>query len=325
MSLPSGKVLPLETAFRSTFHDKYDFDDFLSATAEKESTPVVLKKRSPHETTVFVGTEKLKRFHRFLNSYLFEFADINTRIADAYIKGKNTLTSVRKHATNSHFFRTDIVDFFGQLSRIDANRVLERQLGAAPISDFSDYREVILGIVLMNDSLPMGFSTSPSISNACLFEFDNAIEQHCNERNIIYSRYSDDLIFSSSSQEKLSHIDSMLKEQLQRHFDGRLRLNSAKTTRTHAGNKVNLLGLVILPNGHVTVDNKIKKNLEVLLHFYRSEQEKYRDFLIREYSGHVSKVSGQLRYVNTIDPNYVRKLRSRYGNLLIDYFLGNPE
>jgi RNA-directed DNA polymerase len=87
------------------------------------------------------------------------------------------------------------------------------------------------------------------------------------------------------------------------------------------------LGLCITPNGHITVDKKMKKNLETLFHFYLTDKFKYQDFLNKNYkprnnkSTEYDKVSGVLTYIKPIDKEFISKLKRKYGNYLINSFM----
>jgi len=56
-------------------------------------------------------------------------------------------------------------------------------------------------------------------------------------------------------------------------------LNEDKTKIQTRGEQRVVLGLSITPNGHITVEKKMKKNIETLFHFYLTDKSKYKDFL----------------------------------------------
>jgi len=320
----SSPSLTLKQAFESTFHSKYNFGDFLVTTASNEVAPVIIHKGTVHQTTVYSASEKLRRFHKFLNKFVFDYLQINTQVADAYLPGKNTRLSINKHATNKYFFQTDFSQFFTSLSIPDIQLAIKK-VNNAPIIDLPDHDDLILNLVTLHNSLPIGFATSPSLSNACMTSFDNSMQEYCIANQIIYSRYSDDLIFSSMSQKPLQTIQSKIEELLHNLFDDRLKLNPKKTKFLHPGNKVKLLGVVILPNGTLSIDSKMKSEIEVLFHFYLTDQEKYDDYLLKTFENKISQVTGRLRYISTVDQAYLLKLRKRYGNLVVDLFMNGSE
>jgi hypothetical protein len=50
--------------------------------------------------------------------------------------------------------------------------------------------------------IPMGFSTSPIISNISFRKIDILIQKLCVKLNITYTRYADDMLFSSPRNKK---------------------------------------------------------------------------------------------------------------------------
>ena len=55
------------------------------------------------------------------------------------------------------------------------------------------------------------------------------------------------------------------QELLVRHGSVKLKLKESKTHITKLGNKVKILGLVVLPNGHITIDGKYKEKINALV------------------------------------------------------------
>ena len=307
--------LPFEKAFDSTFHHNFDFNDFLFLDTTKEYKSFYINKR-----LILNPSSKLKKYLRFLNNFVFEFADINTDVVFSYRKGKNAFFAVEKHAQNQYFFQTDIKNLFNHITSLDVKKILENNLNNTPISDIIDYQSQLLKLITVNNNLPVGFSTSPAISNTCLYNFDLALEEYCLKNEIIYTRYSDDLILSSNNKAALNDVHNIISEQLQLLFSDKIQINPKKTKYTHKGNKIKLLGMVILPSGKITIDKQRKQQLEVLLHFYINDKDKFSDYLNTNYNGNPYSISGQLNYINTIDKLYLNKLRKKYGNFVIDTF-----
>jgi len=316
--LPQARVISnksLEEVFVSTFHNKYQFSDFLSFSIFTEVKTFTIGNK-----TIYGLSKKLKAFQRFLNAFIFEYSLINEDVVYSYRKGKNTLDAIKPHASNKFFFQTDILNFYSNISQTDIEKVISFNLGNIPINDIDIYRNRIFEIVTIDGKLPIGFATSPLISNSCLLSFDNALQAYCLKHEITYTRYSDDLIFSTSNDAALFDFEITVTKFLNKYFDSSLVLNPTKTKHTHKGKKVKLLGLVILPTGRITIDIKVKRKVEALLHFYINDKKKFTELAGDGYEAGLEKISGQLNYINMIDPKYLDKLRKKYGNTLVDMF-----
>ncbi|PKG38452.1 reverse transcriptase domain-containing protein [Psychromonas sp. Urea-02u-13] len=310
----------LQTIFESNFHDKFSFHDFLHFNQEKEYTKVNIGREKIGSKEILKASDKLQSYLRFLNNYIFQYADINKNVVYSYRKGANTYQAVKKHSDNNFFFQTDIKGFFKNVKSADIKFILENNLHNTPISDLKKYEERILSIVTVNDTLPVGFASSPILTNSLLKDFDNELENYCTQNDIVYTRYSDDLILSSKVKDSLIDIEKMISNILNKFFNDSFQLNKEKTKLTHKGNKIKILGMVILPTGKVTVDIKIKKQIESLLHFYINDKDIFIDLVGGNYDDGLAMVSGKINYINTIDPEYLIKLRKKYGNYVVDLF-----
>lgn len=305
----------LDHVFTSNFHNKYTFSNFLTFDVRNETECFTVNGKTIHKMS-----NKLKAIQRFLNTCIYEYALVNNDVVFSYRKGKSTLDAVKQHASNKYFFQTDISDFFNSIEKDHIKKVLNENLNNVPICNVDIYKDRLFELSTINGKLPIGFATSPLISNSCLFLFDNALHDYCKVNEITYTRYSDDIILSTSSNLSLLNIENVINDLLNQTFQTSFLLNLAKTKRTHKGNKLKLLGVVILPTGRLTVDIKVKHKLEALLHFYINDKDKFISLSGGDYDVGLSKVSGQLNYINMIDKEYLNKLRKKYGNSLVDMF-----
>jgi len=304
--------ISLQEAFDSTFHHKLNFDDFLSLNLAQEYERLSNAKVNP--------SLKLKKYLRFLNSFVFDYAKINTNVVHSYRHEKSTYTAVVPHCHSKFFFQTDIKDFFHKITKQDVEKILDTALDNVPIYDIHRYKSELLNITTIDGILPVGFPTSPNISNSFLSSFDDALEGYCIKNEIIYTRYSDDIFLSSKAKDSLMSIQDIISDYLNELYEGRVKINAYKTKHTHKGSKIKILGMVILPSGKISVDIKFKQHLEILFHFYINDKDKFADYLKNNYQGDFSKISGQLNHINTIDKSYLDKLRKKYGNFIVDSF-----
>lgn len=60
--------------------------------------------------------------------------------------------------------------------------------------------------------IPMGFRTSPAISNIVFRKMDLLIQDFCAKKGVIYSRYADDMLFSNPRESKLLMSDYFIDE-----------------------------------------------------------------------------------------------------------------
>ena len=306
----------LQFLFDAMHHGKYDFEDFLFGSIDTCYTTTQIKHRN-----VYRPNKKLKAYHTFLNTFLFEYLDLNEQVVYSYRKGVNPHEVALAHASGRAFFQADIENFFGSIDRALVKATILSQRNRVPISDLGSHVERILDLTTICGVLPVGFPTSPSISNVCLTPFDNDLENYCRAANLVYTRYADDIVISGESREALRGVESKLDALLTSHFAGNLRLNSSKRKLTSIGRKVSILGMVVLPNGRVTIDMEVKRRVEVLLHFFIRNRKRFLAIVDGDMDSGIRELCGYITYINSADRAYLEKLRHKFGATVVDSFL----
>ena len=307
---------PLRHLFDAMHHGKYEFDDFLHADVTSSYTPINIKQRA-----VYRPDKKLKAYQIFLNIFLFEHLDVNERVVYSYRKGINPHEMAFPHASSRAFFQTDIANFFGSIDRHLVKATILCQKDKVPISDLDLHIDRILELTIIDGVLPIGFPTSPPISNVCLTPFDNEFEEYCLISDLVYTRYADDIVISAKNRDNLLGVEAKLNELLIHHFADKLRQNRTKRKLTSIGRKTRILGMVILPNGQVTIDMELKKKIEVLLHFYIRNRPKFLNMSDGDIDAGIQKLSGYINYINSADRSYLEKLKRKFGATIVDSFL----
>ena len=312
--------LSLEQAFNSYFHDKYSFTNFCSLDIKSNYIERFYSKKT------YSPSPELKKYQQFLNVFMFDFMEVNTEVVFSYRKGVSIYDAVFPHKNSKYILSTDVKSFFLHIHSADIKRLILKNKDNFLISktEIEKNIDLLVGLVSYNDILPIGAPTSPKISNAYLLDLDNQLEKYCIKENIIYTRYSDDFIFSASSEKILSDLPQTINELF---ISLNLELNQKKTKLQKKGSKINILGLIITPSGHITVDKAIKKNIEVLLHYYLTDKDKYRDFLLKTYpkksdkSTELDRVSGTLSQIKSVDNSFITKLKKKYGSYIVNSFI----
>jgi RNA-directed DNA polymerase len=253
--------------------------------------------------------------------FVVDYLPINEDVVYSYRKGVSAFDAVARHRDSKHFFVCDISHFFPSLKRERVRLTLAQGQDRTPISDFDLWLDRFVNLVCPEFGLPVGFSTSPGISNSALKLFDDALKSTCDDRELTITRYSDDIIVSGGSKDALKGVEKLVEETLQDIFPGEFVLNQAKSKHMHRGTKVKLLGMVLLPDGSVSVDAAVKAEIEVLLHFHASNRSRFLELVKNDLQKGERRLSGMINYVNTVDKAYLDKLRRKFGAAAVDYFL----
>lgn len=311
------KIQSLKEIFNLYFHKKYAFEAFINIDVEKH-----IVRHKINDKSILSVDKKLTEFHKFINIFIVSQLDFDRSICFSYAKNITVYDCLNPHKENKCFLSMDIANFFSSIQSVDIDNTIQLNIDEKniPISDISEHKDSIVKLLTFEGTLPIGFSTSGRLSNSILSEFDKKILKHCKSKNIIYSRYADDLIFSNNSQD-IEEIKTVVENTLFTLFNKRLIVNHNKTKTYSKKNQVKMLGLVITPNGNITIDKKIKSDIETMMHFYAVNTDKFNAVLQSKFGGSIQRVFGIVGYINSVDKEFLNKLRKKYGNYTVESFL----
>lgn len=316
---------PLQTLFDAMYHNKQNFEDFANGDIARHFSRTPITDDSGKTRVVSIPDKVLRKYHSFLNLFVFNQLPANEEVVYSYRKGTNVAAAVKKHAASRHFYQADFSNFFESITSDIVRRSILNGEEKIPVADIQNYLDRIVDLVTFEGRLPQGFSTSPVISNAALLPFDKDLAAYCQGKGLIYTRYSDDITISSNDKESLFELDHVISEILSSHGYSEMRLNENKTKISSIGRKVKILGMVILPNGQVSLDAKIKNRIETLLHLYVNNQPGLSNVTESDLDESFAKLSGLLNYANTVDQGYLDKLRRKYGVTVVDILIHQPK
>lgn len=311
---------PLKTLFEAMFHGKRSYADFMREVSEDDLGRSHIRQGAKRRELVS-PSERLRAYHSFLRLFLVDFLPVHEESVFSYRKGVSARAAVEQHAPSRHFFVTDIESFFPSLTRDIVRGTITNAMAEIPIADLSDHLEHVLDLLCVDFAVPIGFSTSPGLSNAALYPFDVAFHARCQQLGVTYTRYADDMVLSSGERAAVEMGESALNDLLDRMFRGELRLHRGKSKYLHVGGKIKLLGMVLLPNGTISVDTSVKDEIETMLHLYLRDRERFNTLLKAGAAKTEARLAGLLNYVNTVDQSYLEKLRRKYGAAVVDMFL----
>ncbi|MET3115838.1 RNA-directed DNA polymerase [Undibacterium sp. GrIS 1.8] len=309
---------PLHQLFDAMYRDKYRFEEFLTLKPEEHYSPVRWKNR-----TIYKPSPTLKEFHNFLNGFLLESLPVDNSVSFAYRKGATLLQAVLPHAQSRAFYQTDFEQFFESITSNLIRSILSR--ANTPVSNLAEHIDHILGLLTINGKLPIGYSTSPILSNACLLGFDKRLAALSNARKWVYTRYADDIILSAEDRLAIEGASHIVEDCLKTELGDGFTLNQSKTKLTTVGRKVKLLGFVILPTGSIVIDRVVRNRIESWLHFYVTDRSRLAKIFVEERGERMEdglqRLSGLISYVYSADLAYLEKLRMKFGSTVIDSFL----
>lgn len=263
-------------------------------------------------------------FHPAKETKLLQYAAIDLLIskmpvheaAVGFIPGLRSplRSNASRHAKNAFLLRVDFEDFFPSIRPTDFFSALD----AAPLAlDFEisaqdrDFLEKILFVRYpdTNMGLPVGAPTSPVVSNVIMLSLDREIQSLAERLEATYTRYADDLIFSTAVKDTSATILAELVKILDAVTEPRVSLNRSKTCFMSRNCRRAVTGLIITPSGEISIGRKNKRMLKALLC-----QSKYKKL---DDAGS-AYLQGYLAFLLDVEPSYFNCLAMKYGADVVD-------
>jgi hypothetical protein len=300
--------------------------------SQKRYTSFPVKKKNGGFRTINAPVNGLKHILRPLNLILNCVAEPHFK-ATGFVPGKSIVDNAKQHIGNHYVYNIDLKDFFHSFDR---NRV---KIGFmyAPFNLLEDLEPIAFMLASLcthpfevngeiKTVLPQGAPTSPTITNILCVKLDRRLNGLAKRFNITYSRYADDITFSSPTnifikEEFLNELNRII-------LDQKLEINPSKTRLQQTGYRQQVTGLVV--NKKVNVNSRYIKQLRNWLYLWerygyvQAEQKFKLDY--KADKGHVKKgepnlenvLSGKLEYLKMVKgggDNTYKKLKTRFETL----------
>ena len=221
--------------------------------------------------------------------------------AMGFVEGRCVVDNALRHIGQNYVFNTDLENFFPS---IEQPRVWKR-FQLKPFNFKQPIANILAGLCCIKEKnedgtvkyvVPQGAPTSPLITNAICDTLDCRLSGLARRFNLHYSRYADDITFSSMH--NVYKEDGEFRTELKRIIEGQnFKMNEAKTRLQKIGERQEVTGL--------TVSNKINTStayvaeIRNLLHIWEKYgyNEAYKRFYpkYKESKGHVKKGEPLLR------------------------------
>lgn len=151
-----------------------------------------VKKRNGSDRQISAPQKELKAIQRKLANVLSCVYEPKI-CAYGFVDGKNIVGNASQHTKKALIFNIDLKDFFTQ---IHFGRV-RGMLMKPPYAIGEEAATTIAQIACLNGKLPQGAPSSPVIANMICVPLDNALMRLAKSTGCVYTRYADDITFST--------------------------------------------------------------------------------------------------------------------------------
>ena len=246
----------------------------------------------------------------------------------AYKKGVSILDCVVKHNQSKYFLKLDIQEFFNSISKQIFIKVLKCNLShnideaynnnivqpigkrkyiydSSSINSWDDIN-LIVSSLFYKSKLPLGYTSSPLISNIYLNLFDKRLNETLSNYNeLVFTRYADDILISSKYEFNYEIVMKIIEKELS-YLN--LKINSKKTKYLvikEIGDHVKYLGLNIVKrslNNEITIGKKYINDLVKQISNISTEN----------YYTQIEEIKGKINYIKNISPKEFELFKDIY-------------
>ena len=268
---------------------------------------------------------------------LFRSMYIPSEYAMGFTNGRSVVTNARVHVGMEYVLNIDLKDFFPSIHQA---RVWKR-LQVPPFKFPQSIANLLAGLCCMKETresekgikidvfvLPQGAPTSPIITNMICDKLDFYLSRLAKRFNMNYTRYADDITFSSmhyvyrKDGKFMLELERIIKEQ-------GFKINETKTRLQKRGSRQEVTGIIVSDKLNVT--QKYVRDIRNILYIWDRYEYTvaYNKFFpkYKEEKGHIKKgnpdlinvIDGKLMYLKMVkgdsDSVYVR-LYNKFQELL---------
>lgn len=248
--------------------------------------------------------------------------------AYGFIENRGILANASKHLRKKYVLNFDIEDFFGSINFGRVRGVLKAFFG---MSD--NAATVIANICCYNNVLPQGAPTSPILSNMVCFKLDKEMRNLAKQYRCDYSRYADDLTFSTTRSDfpnAIAHLESGVVQLgpqiINALISNGFTINSNKTRLHSSMQNLSVTGITV--NKKPNVERNYVKKIRAILRCLETNplstaQQIFESNLPEEKRGKTKEILQVVRgmithvgYVRGKHDSIYEKLARRYNNLV---------
>ena len=223
-----------------------EFRNFQSVIKNASYREFSIPKANGGKRSIEAPNEYLLYIQKKLNSYLQDvYYKIKPDSAYGFVQSsqgeahpRTIITNAQNHLGKSHVLNIDLRDFFHSISAIKVRELFIE----APFNFNEDLATCLALICCWKKRLPMGAPTSPVVSNLICLGLDKQLIALAKGHKLVYTRYADDLTFSSElfiSEEIILEIKKIISENEFMINERKFRLQSKFRKQTVTGIKVN--------------------------------------------------------------------------------------
>jgi RNA-directed DNA polymerase len=253
-------------------------------------------KRSAGLRQIQAPNVTLKAIQSWILLNILEKVPVSDR-AQGFVRERGICSHATYHVGKRYILIIDIKDFFPSIGIDKVYDVFSQ------VVNDSDTARIYAILCTFRNRLPQGGVTSPTLSNLVFRSTDDTITDLCSRMHIAYSRYADDLTFSSNDFQALKQLYGQVEQVIQ---SAGFKINTKKTRYCSRNNRMLVTGLR-LNSDKLTTGRQRKRIIRAQL---------YNHFVNHDESVNMNSVLGHIAFIRGIEDDYYPKVQEYVARLI---------
>lgn len=252
-----------------------------------------IKKHNGKYRTIYSPSPLLKKIQRNILKNILNERKIS-KYAKAYHKNISLKDNASPHINKKIILKLDIIDFF---ENIEYPLIYEKSFNEVFFP--KSIGHLLTYLCTYESRLPQGAPTSSYISNLVMKDFDEEIGKWCENNNISYTRYSDDMTFSGDF-----NPSTIIKKVRKELYKYNLKINNKKIHVITNSQQQNVTGIIV--NNKLQVSSKYRNKIRQEIYYIKKYgiKEHLKKINFQEsISKYLNSLYGRINYVLSIDSN----------------------
>ena len=266
-----------------------------------------IQKKSGGTRTIYSPTEKLKVIQKQIaNDLAYYYKPVPCVFG--FVPGRSIADNAGKHINKEFVLNIDLADFFPSIHFGRVRGIFLKK----PFNISKDVATWLAQLLTFEKLLPQGAPSSPIISNMICLKLDQILRRLAISHHLTYTRYADDITFSSGSETfpeeiaKLEHSVSGRSVVINNNFnklieDCGFKINPSKTRLLSRGMRQEVTGIVV--NKKCNLPRKYLNTIRGELHRLAGSSAEENSLLHQVVAGRIGYLK---QVIGECDSRYLR-------------------
>lgn len=262
-------------------------------------TSFEIPKKNGGIRNIHAPTEDLKSIQQKISQSLWEYHqyilkenNIKSNISHAFQKEKSILTNAKIHRNKRYVLNIDLENFFESFHFGRVKGYFEKNKFFLLSKEIAT---ILAQLTCYQGYLPQGAPSSPVITNLICNTLDMKLIKLTNKYKLDYTRYADDLTFSTNNKDFLEKYPHFFEDLIKIVNKSGFKINDKKTRLQYKDSRQEVTGLTV--NKKISVDRNYYKKTRSMAHSLYTKGE----FMIDGEIGTINQLEGRFAFINQVE------------------------